>query len=130
MEVSLENSSSKTGKHAIRSLIFAIEGNNIKEFKEYKILKKEKGTYNKGEKLVISIPDKGTFVHLIFVKNIYNKVKGKVYVYKDGKVVLELNYRKLKLKAVRGDTTYAEYVKSVFEMLKIPLKRVNLKIGG
>ncbi|BCU71212.1 hypothetical protein [Stygiolobus caldivivus] len=128
MEVYLENSKSKTGKHAIRTLIFEVKNNELVEFKNFQVKNKLPPTYRVGEKDVIVVPDKGIFIHLVFIKNIKNKVRGKVKVYKDGHIVSEMNYRKLKLKLVNGDQSYIEQVKALFEKLKIPVKGVNTKL--
>lgn len=128
MEVYLENSKSKTGKHAIRSLLYTLENGKLVEYKNFKVKSKVPPTYKIGDKALVIIPDKGIFIHLVFLKNLKNKVKGKVTVYKDGNVVSEFNYRKLKLKLVKGEPTYAELVKALFEELKIPLKGINVKL--
>ncbi|AHC51687.1 hypothetical protein SUSAZ_06850 [Sulfolobus acidocaldarius SUSAZ] len=128
MEVYLENSSSKSGKHAIRTLLFKVEGENIVEVKEIKVKSKLNPVYKNGTRQLVIIPDKGTFIQLMFIKNVYGRVKGKAYVYNDGRTVLEMNYRKLKLKIVSGNPAYADYVRKIFEKLKIPIKRVNVKL--
>lgn len=128
MEVYLENSKSKTGKHAIRSLLYTLENGKLVEYKNVKVKSKVPPTYKIGDKSLVIIPDKGIFIHLVFLKNLKNKVRGKVTVYKDGNVVSEFNYRKLKLKLVKGEPTYAELVKALFEELKIPIKGINIKL--
>jgi len=127
MELYVENSKSKSGKHAIRTLIYLIEGNNIIEYKRFKIKKKIKGIYSVGEAEIIDLPNDKTFVYITLVKTIKNQVKGKVIVYSKGEEKLRMNYRKLKLKLISGDKSYAELVKTIFERLNIPIKRINLK---
>ena len=127
MELYVENSKSKSGKHAIRTLIYLVEGNNIIEYKQFKIKRKVKGIYSVGEAEVIDLPNDKTFVYISLVKTIKNQVKGKVIVYSKGEEKLRMNYRKLKLKLISGDKSYAELVKTIFERLNIPIKRINLK---
>ena len=125
MELILENSRSKTNKHAIRTLIFQYRNGNIVEYKDYKVIEKVRPTYVVGEALRIRIPDKGTFVFMRFVKNLYGRVIGRILVLEDGKVVSELKYRKLKLYTLYGKRQHVEIVRTIFQNLKIELKRVN-----
>ncbi|BFI74198.1 hypothetical protein [Sulfurisphaera ohwakuensis] len=127
MEVYLENSKSKSGKHAIRTLIYVIEGENFYEFKSFKTKKKLQGIYKVGEAQLIDLPSDKTFVYIYLIKNIKNRVKGKVIVYDNGQISLVMNYRKLKLKLVKGDKKYAEIIKKIFDKLNIPIKNMNLK---
>lgn len=127
MEIYVENSKSKSGKHAIRTLIFLVENNNVTEFKQFKIKKKIQGIYRLGEAEIIDLPDNKTFVYITLVKNLKNMVKGKVVVYSNGDAKMIMNYRKLKLKLISGDKQYAEVVKLIFERLNIPVKKINLK---
>jgi hypothetical protein len=125
MELILENSRSKTNKHAIRTLIFQYQNGNIAEYKDYKVIEKVRPTYVVGEALRIRIPDKGTFVFMRFVKNLYGRVVGRILVLEDGKVISELKYRKLKLYTLYGKRQHVEIVRTIFQNLKIELKRVN-----
>jgi len=125
MELILENSRSKMNKHAIRTLIFQYQNGNIVEYKDYKVIEKVRPTYMVGEALRIRIPDKGTFVFMRFVKNLYGRVVGRILVLEDGKVVSELKYRKLKLYTLYGKRQHVEIVRTIFQNLKIELKRVN-----
>ncbi|AWS00687.1 hypothetical protein [Metallosphaera hakonensis] len=124
MELILEQSKSKTGKHAIRSLLFKWD-NEIKQLnpKGSKVLP----IYREGEASAVNLREKGIFVYARFVRNLKGKVRGRVMVIKDGVVSLEMNYRKLKLKRISGDPALYSYVKAVMDYLKIPVKRTNLK---
>ncbi|QIW24140.1 hypothetical protein EWF20_08295 [Sulfolobus sp. S-194] len=127
MEIYLENSKSKSGKHAIRTLIYVIEGDNFYEFKSFKIKKQIQGIYRVGEAQLVDLPNDKTFVYIYLIKNIKNRVKGKVIVYNNGQIGLVMNYRKLKLKLIKGDRRYAEIIKKIFDKLNIPIKNMNLK---
>ena len=127
MELYVENSKSKSGKHAIRTLIYLVDGNNIIEYKQFKIKRKIKGIYSLGEAEVIDLPNDKTLVYITMVKTIKNQVKGRVIVYSKGEEKLRLYYRKLKLKLISGDKSYVEIVKRIFESLNIPIKKINLK---
>ena len=127
MELYIENSKSKSGKHAIRTLIYLVEGDNIIEYKQYKVKRKVKGIYSIGEAEIIELPDDKDFVYITMVKTIKNRVKGRIIVYSKGEEKLVMTYRKLKLKLISGDKSYAEIVRKVFEKLNIPIKKINLK---
>jgi len=127
MELYVENSKSKSGKHAIRTLIYLVDGNNITEYKQFKIKRKVQGIYRIGEAEIVDLPDDKTLVYITIVKTIKNQVKGRIIVYSRGEEKLRMNYRKLKLKLITGDKSYAEIVKSIFERLNIPIKKINLK---
>lgn len=120
----VDNSKSKTGKHAVRTLIYEIRDSKIIEVKDSG--KEVKPTYSVGSAKLLDVT-KGSFVYIRLVKNIHNKVFGKILVIKDNNIVLELNYRKLKIKRVRGDPIYYDKVKEILDLLKIPVKKVNLK---
>ncbi|QKQ99330.1 hypothetical protein GWK48_02015 [Metallosphaera tengchongensis] len=124
MELIVEQSKSKTGKHAIRSLLFKWE-NGVKQASI-------KGTrippvYKEGDAVLVNLRERGTFVYARFIKNVKGRVFGKILIIKDGTISLEMNYRKLKLKKVSGDPSLYNVVKDVMDYLKIPVKRVNLK---
>lgn len=126
MDVYLENSKSKSGKHAIRTLIFVVEGNNFTELKLSK-MRKVQGIYKIGEAGFVELPDNKTYVYIFLVKTIQNKVKGRIIVVSEGKEKMLMNYRKLKLKLIRGDKEYVDLVKKIFDKLNIPVKKVNLR---
>ncbi len=123
--VILDNSKSKTGKHAVRSFLFQVDSNLIVDLSTTS----GKGVsplYKVGESKMIEVP-KGTVVYLTLIKNVSGKVRGRVVELKDNKVVLIMNYRKLKLKRVKGDSNAVEPVKKVFDYLKVPVKKINLR---
>ncbi|MEM4746675.1 MAG: hypothetical protein QXF40_04910 [Metallosphaera sp.] len=124
VELVLEQSKSKSGKHAVRSLLYKWD-NGLKQVNL-------KGTnistlYKEGEGKLVNLREKGIFVYARFLKNLKGKVRGKILVIKDGTISLELNYRKLKLKRVSGDPQLYDYVKQLIATLNIPVKKVNLK---
>ncbi len=124
VQLVVDNSKSKTGKHVIRTLLYKID-DNIHEEKKFD--SKIRPTYNVGEAYLANIPPKGIYVYITLIRNIYNKVKGKIIVISDGNIVLVLNYRKLKIKRVNGDSKFYEHVKRILDQVKIPVKRTNLK---
>ncbi|MEM0169046.1 MAG: hypothetical protein QXK75_04570, partial [Metallosphaera sp.] len=110
VELVLEQSKSKSGKHAVRSLLYKWD-NGLKQVNL-------KGTniptlYKEGEGKLVNLREKGIFVYARFLKNLKGKVRGKILVIKDGTISLELNYRKLKLKRVSGDPQLYDYVKQL-----------------
>jgi len=124
VQLVIDNSKSKSGKHAIRTLLYKID-NNI--YEEKKFSSKIRPTYTLGDAYLVDISSKGIYVYITLIKNIYNKVKGKIIVINDGNIVLVLNYRKLKIKKINGDSRFYEYVKRILDQVKIPVKRTNLK---
>ncbi len=124
-EVILDNSKSKSGKHAIRSFLFQVENNLIVDLSTSSG-KDLPSTYKVGESKLVEVP-KGTVVYLTLKKNIKGQVRGRIVELKDNKVVLVMNYRKLKLKRVEGDSKSVDPIKKVLDYLKVPVKKVNLR---
>ncbi len=124
VQLLLDNSKSRSGKHVVRSALYKVEG-AVEEVAPKGV--EVQPTYKVGKAFLVDLSQKGTFVYVSLIKNAYNKVRGKIVVVKDGKPVLVLNYRKLKIKRVDGDPSFFDYVKKVIEQAKIPVKRVNLK---
>ncbi|WP_338601554.1 hypothetical protein V6M85_00370 [Sulfolobus tengchongensis] len=125
MEVLLENSKSKTGKHVLRSLLFRVESNGIIQQVDL-AGKKITPTYKVGEAKIVNIPSKGVYIYLFLLRNLKGRVNGRVIVFDNGNVSLVMKYRKLKLKLVDGDEKYVNSIKKVFEQLKIPVKKINV----
>jgi hypothetical protein len=125
MELILENSKSKTNKHAIRTLIYKYENGDFVEVKDYKVLGKVRPTYVVGEALRIDLPDRGVYIFMRFLKNIRGHVIGRILVLEDGKIVTEIKYRKLKLYTLYGKKAHVDLVKSLFDKMRLTVKRVN-----
>ncbi|MCY0873473.1 hypothetical protein D1867_01455 [Acidianus infernus] len=125
VQLYVENSKSKSGKHAIRTLLYKVVDGKLIEVKDEG--NKVSPTYKVGEAKVINISDNGTYIYVKLVKNIYNKIIGEILVIDNNSIVLKLKYRKLKIKKIEGDEKYFDKVKELFEKLKIPIKRANLK---
>ncbi|BDC19866.1 hypothetical protein [Acidianus sp. HS-5] len=125
VQLYVENSKSRSGKHAIRTLLYKVVNGKLIEVKDEG--NKVQSIYKVGEAKIIDIHDPGTYIYVRLVKNIYNRILGEVLVIDDGYISLKLKYRKLKIKRIEGDTKYYDNVKVLFETLKIPIKRANLK---
>lgn len=123
----IENCRSNSKKHAIRTLVYIFNRDKFEEWKNYEIKQKLKPTYAKGECYYVKLPEKGLIIYLRFLKNIKNMVLGRILVIENQSIVLELKYRKLKLKKIKGNENYYQYVKLVLDHLKIPIKRINLR---
>ncbi|BBD72714.1 hypothetical protein HS1genome_1103 [Sulfodiicoccus acidiphilus] len=124
MELLLENSKSKSGKHAARALALEVRQDSLVEVNAQG--KKAKPTYSVGEAMTIDVSKvRGTVVYMRFVRNLKKKVEGEVVVIRENNVLLKMKYRKLKLKRVEGDSSYVELVKRAMEQLKVPVKKVN-----
>ncbi|WP_081801215.1 hypothetical protein [Candidatus Acidianus copahuensis] len=124
VELYVENSKSKSGKHAIRTIIYKVDDRPM-ELKPSG--KSVISTYKFGQAEMVTIKDKGTIVYIRLVKNIKNRVTGRIVVINNDNTVLTLKYRKMKLKRTSGDPSFYDKVKAVFDLLKVPVKRVNLK---
>ncbi|QGA69451.1 hypothetical protein [Sulfolobus sp. E11-6] len=125
MEILLENSRSRKNKHVLRTFLFKVDANGTIQQIELPG-KSVKPTYKVGEAKVVNIPNKGTYVYLFLLRNLYGRVIGRIIVINDGKVVLTMKYRKLKLKLIDGDDKYVIIIKRIFEQLKIPFKKINI----
>ncbi|AAK41181.1 hypothetical protein SULI_09610 [Saccharolobus solfataricus] len=125
MEVLLENSKSKKGKHVVRTFLFKVDSNGSIQQIELPG-KPVRPTYKVGEAKIVNIPNKGVYVYLFLLRNIYGRVMGRIIVINDGKTVLVMKYRKLKLKLIDGDDKHVVIVKRIFEQLKIPVKKINI----
>ncbi len=125
VQLYVENSKSKSGKHAIRTLLYKVVDGRLIEVKDEG--NKVRPIYKVGDAKIVDIHDSGTYIYVRLVKNIYNRIIGEVLVIDDGFVMLKLKYRKLKIKRIEGDIKYFDNVKKLFETLKIPIKRSNLK---
>ncbi|MCH4815034.1 MAG: hypothetical protein QXY87_04395 [Saccharolobus sp.] len=125
MEVLLENSKSKKNKHVLRTFLFKVDVNGAIQQIELPG-KSVRPTYKVGEAKIVNIPNKGTYVYLFLLRNLYGRVIGRIIVINDGKIVLIMKYRKLKLKLIDGDDIYVTIIKRIFEQLKIPVKKINI----
>ncbi|QXJ29701.1 hypothetical protein [Saccharolobus shibatae] len=125
MEVLLENSKSKKNKHVLRTFLFKVDVNGAIQQIELPG-KSVRPTYKVGEAKIVNIPNKGTYVYLFLLRNLYGRVIGRIIVINDGKIVLIMKYRKLKLKLIDGDDKYVTIIKRIFEQIKIPVKKINI----
>ncbi|QXJ36062.1 hypothetical protein [Saccharolobus shibatae] len=125
MEVLLENSKSKKNKHILRTFLFKVDVNGAIQQIELPG-KSVRPTYKVGEAKIVNIPNKGTYVYLFLLRNLYGRVIGRIIVINDGKIVLIMKYRKLKLKLIDGDDKYVTIIKRIFEQIKIPVKKINI----
>lgn len=125
MKVLLENSRSRKNKHVLRTFLFKVDVNGVIQQIELpgKVVRP---TYKVGEAKIVNIPNKGTYVYLFLLRNLYGRVIGRIIVINDGKIVLVMKYRKLKLKLIDGDDKYVTIVKRISEQLKIPVKKINI----
>jgi len=73
---------------------------------------------------------KGLVIHLRFVKNLRNEVKGYVEVIdRDGRVLLRVKYVDGLIRRSCGDSQYFDYVEKMLNYLRIPYGRLNLRTG-
>ncbi len=129
VEVRLEKSKSRRGKHAVRDLALIVyEDCRIVEPKiKHRI--KVKPIYARGEAWLVKvhIPEGAYLVHMHFIRNLRGHVKGVIRVMNsEGVEVLKVVYRKLKIRKSSGDSSYAWVVEKVVNHLKLPVKRFNV----
>jgi len=129
VNVRIEMSKSRSGKHAIRDLVLLVsEKGDIIEPKPRHLLE-VKPTYSRGTAYIASIdvPKGWYLVYIHLVKNLRGHVKGYIEVYSsEAEMLYRAVYRKLKLRFSKGNPYYAWIVRRVVEYLKLPVKRYNL----
>lgn len=130
MEVLLDNSRSKTGKHVIASVIYRVEGETLTDIATVTSSRGVKvfpckPLYRKGECKKYDLLN-GTYVYLMFVRNIYGRVTGRGYVVVNGSLVLEVKYRKQKVVYIKGEKKFSKLLKIAFDKGKVPVKRSNV----
>ncbi|MEM3971073.1 MAG: hypothetical protein QXR34_00040 [Saccharolobus sp.] len=125
MEVLLENSRSKSNKHVIRSLLYKVENDELVQAELSG--KKVMPIYKVGDAKIVNIPNKGIYIYVYLLRNIQGKVYGRATVIDNGNLALVMKYRKLKLKLIDGDPQYSKYIKRLFDKLKMPVKKINVK---
>ncbi|ABM81042.1 hypothetical protein [Hyperthermus butylicus] len=130
INVKIEMSKSRTGRHAARSLALLVsEEGDIVEAKPRRIAE-TKPLYSRGRAYIASIdvPEGWYLVYVYLVKNLRGHVKGYIEVYsRDAELLYRAVYRKLKLRFSKGDPHYAWIVRRVAEYLKLPVKNYNLE---
>ncbi len=134
VDVRIEKSSSRSGRHAVYYNVFIVDKRCV--IKQPKLVKQRrvKPIYRKGEALEAKAklpenPDE-VLVKVRFVKNLMGKVKGEIEVYNsEGELVLKTVYRKLKVRRSRGDPEYRWAIECLMDKLKLPVKRYNYETG-
>jgi hypothetical protein len=130
INVRIEMSKSRTGKHAVRSLALLVsERGEVREAKPRQVVE-VKPLYRKGRAYIASIdvPEGWYLVYVYLVKNFRGHVKGYIEVYsRDAELLYRAAYRRLKLRFSKGNPAYAWIVRLVADYLKLPVKRYNLK---
>ncbi|ALL01165.1 hypothetical protein Pyrde_1117 [Pyrodictium delaneyi] len=129
LNVRIEMSKSRSGKHAVRSLALLVsEKGDIVEPRP-RMTQREKPLYSRGSAYIasISVPKGWYLVYVYLVKNLRGHVKGYIEVYSpDAQLLYRAVYRKLKLRYSAGDPRYAWIVQKVVDYLKLPVKNMNL----
>ncbi|BES81406.1 hypothetical protein [Pyrodictium abyssi] len=131
LNVRIEMSKSRSGKHAVRSLALLVSENGEIVEPRPRITQKEKPLYSRGSAYTasIAVPQGWYLVYVYLVKNLRGHVKGFIEVYSpDAQLLYRAVYRKLKLRYSYGDPRYAWIVQKVVDYLKLPVKNMNL--GG
>jgi hypothetical protein len=94
----VESTKSKTGLHAIRKIIVVFRKGKEEIINEPLI--EGKGTYKIGKSgyASLNLEPNEYIVHIILVRNLKNRVKGRFKVYNyEGQEMLEVKYEKLKI---------------------------------
>jgi hypothetical protein len=131
LDVVIELTKSRTGKHAARRMAFIVnENGEIKELASGDVCEECK-TYTKGEARKLGVHELNRDEYLVvvrLVKNLQGRVSGEIIVYDWGqKPVFQAVYRKLKLRKTFGDSRYAWIPRIIADKLKLYVKRYNLE---
>ncbi len=132
IKVFIESSKSRRGSHLAISTAVIVKSDGKMEIP--KIKEETKGTYSKGRAgyAFVKLNEGDFVVWLKLIRNFMGRVKGSIIVYNwEGKEVLRLVYRKLKIRRSRGDPKYWPLVEKVLKVLKLydKVKRINLNTG-
>ncbi|KSW12270.1 hypothetical protein CF15_05845 [Pyrodictium occultum] len=131
LNVRMERSKSRSGKHAARSLALLVsEDGQIVEPRP-RMVREERPLYSRGSAYIasVAVPPGWYLVYIYLVKNLRGHVKGYIEVYShDAQLLYRAVYRRLKLRYSRGDPRYAWIVQGVVDYLRLPVKNMNL--GG
>jgi len=129
INVRIEMSKSRSGRHAVRSLALLVsEKGEVREAKPRHVAE-VKPLYSRGKAHIASIdvPEGWYLVYVYLVRNLRGHVKGYIEVYsRDAELLYRAVYRRLKLRFSKGNPTYAWVVRLVASYLKLPVKRYNL----
>jgi len=133
LRIRIENSRSRTGKHACRALALIVskEGSEIREPTALRT-EEVKPLYSDGSARYIYIDLKSNelLVYVMLIKNLRNEVKGYIEVYTlNGNKVFRVKYVNGKIRCVFGNRRYWPIVEKVLMHLRIPYRRVNLNTG-
>ncbi len=129
VQLRVERSKSRTGKHAVRDIALVVTADGRVEEARPKARYPAKPVYSRGEAYLVHVEAReGVYpVQVHLVRNLRGHVKGYIEVYgPDGTPVYRAVYRKLKLRYSRGDDRYAWVVEAVARYLNLPVKRANL----
>ncbi len=132
LKVRIENSQSRSKKHAYRALALAVSSDGA--IRDPQIVRSEQAgpIYAKGvaRNVYIELKEGEMLVYLRFVKNLRNEVKGYIEVLlPNGEKLLQVKYVNGKIRCVRGKRGYWRVIENVLTHLRIPYTRVNLKTG-
>ena len=129
VQLRVEKSKSRTGKHAVRDLALIVSSDGSVREARPRARYPVKPVYSRGEAYLLHVNvgpgEYAVQVHL--VRNLRGHVKGYIEVYgEDGSLLYRAVYRKLKLRYSKGDDRYAWVVEAVAKHLNLPVKRANL----
>ena len=133
MRIRIENSRSRSGKHAYRALALVVskEGSEIREPTALRV-EEAKPFYAEGSSHYVYTDLKSNewLTYVVLVKNLRNEVKGYIEVYaSDGQKVFRVKYVNGKIRCVFGSRRYWSIVEKVLMYLRVPYRRVNLNTG-
>ena len=129
INVRIEMSKSRSGKHAVRSMAFLVSEKGEVVKARPRQVTEVKPIYSRGRAYLASIdvPEGWYLVYVYLVRNLRGHVKGYIEVYsRDAELLYRAVYRRLKLRFSKGNPKYAWIVRLVAQHLKLPVKRFNL----
>ena len=134
LQFRVEATKSRTGIHAERRLVLVFKPNGVVQ----RIMtgtERDKGTYSKGSawKVEVSLDPGDVAVYVRLVRGPRGVVTGWFEVYNSqGEQVFRAVLRRRKVRASRGDPSYAGYVEKTLEVLGMDdyVRRVNWSTAG
>ncbi|MEM4717349.1 MAG: hypothetical protein QXE81_01135 [Desulfurococcaceae archaeon] len=127
----IEKSRSRSSKHIYTSSVFVFKkAIGLMPYTKCSVSEEKiKSIYAVGEAKLVKIkPDHGDFIlHVYFVKNYLNRIKGSINVYNHrGELLFRAKYINGFLVKSKGSSIYAWLVRLLFDLLKIPIKETKL----
>jgi hypothetical protein len=118
LKLEVESTKSKSGLHAMRKMIVVFKKGKEEIINEP--AEEGKGTYKTGKSgyVNLNLEPNEYAVHIVLVRNLKNRVKGRFKVYNhEGQEMLEVKYEKLKIRRSWGDKSLSWLIDKSIELI-------------